>query len=178
MFITIVIVSLVTLLIFIQNKQGKDNALFKMLSGICFAFSWVLIVMWCTVMIETWQIALNTPTNNELISEGERIIQNLLRSIVFLFPVSRLTLGILYALPIFLIPLILLRGKWSQMTSILLHSTLVNLLFFWSQLIIDNWLRLSFMRISLQGLVLLITYVFVIYVLIRQRSFTVNSNLT
>ena len=177
MFFTItIIVSIVTLLVFIQNKKGKDNALFRIVSGICFAFSWILIVMWVTVLIEGWQMALNTPTaNSELIPVWGHIVQNLLRSVAFLFPVTRLTLGVLYALPILLIPVVLVMLKRPQATSILLYSTLMNLLFFWVQLIADNWIHMSFIKIPIQGTVLLMTYAFLLYVLIRQQQFGLST---
>ncbi len=177
MFLTIIIVSIATLLLFIQNHKGKDNTLFRIIAGICFAFSWVLIVMWFTVLIEGWQITLNTPiANSDLIPVWGRIVQNLLRSIVFLFPVTRLTLGILYALPILLIPAVLVVIKRPQATSIMLYSAGANFLFFWMLLIVDNGIHLSFIKIPIQGTVLLTTYLFLLYGLVRQRPFSLSSN--
>ena len=165
------------LLIFILNKKGKDNALFRIVSGMCFAFSWVLIVMWLTGLIEGWQIWLNTPiANSELIPIWGHVIQNLLRSVVFLFPVTRLTLGILYALPILLIPVLLVMVKRLQATPIMLYSTLMNLLFFWILLIVDNGVRLSSIKMPIQGVVLLTTYLILLYALLRQRPFGLSAN--
>ncbi len=172
MFLVIIIVSIVTLLVLIQNNKGKDNAFYRSVAGICLVFSWAVIVMWFAVLTETWQIALNTPVvNNVSIPVWGRIVQNLLRSVVYVFPVSRLMLAILYALPILLIPMVLFVMRRSQVTSILLYSTLMNLLFFGVQLLADNWIHTSFIKIPIQGVVLLTTYAFLLYALIRQRPF-------
>jgi len=170
-FAIITIVSIVTLLAIIQFDERKDNILFRLVVSICFFFSWGMIVMWLTVLIETWQLALSTPfANSESIPTWGHIIQNFLRRAVFLFPVSRLTLGILYALPILLIPALLIAVKQSQALPTMLLSTLANLLFFWTQLIIDYWMRLSYLKIPVQGIILLMTYALTLYILIRHRS--------
>ncbi len=154
----------------ILNKKGKDNTFFRIVGGICLAFSWVLIVMRFAVLIESWQIMLNTPgANSDLIPVWGHIVQNLLRNIVFLLPVTRLTLGILYASPILLVPIWLMVVKRLQATSIVLYSALVNLLFFWILFIVDDWLRISHIKIPIQGVVLLTIYALSLYVLIRQR---------
>lgn len=178
MFFTIIIIaSIAAPLMLILNKKGKDNTFFRIVGGVCLAFSWVLIVMWFTVLIEGWQLTLNTPmADNNLVPMWGRVVQNLLRNIAFLLPVSRLTLGILYASPIILVPIWLMVVKRLQATSIMMYSALVNLLFFWILFIVDNWLRISHIRIPIQGVVLLTIYALSLYVLIRQRPFSPNSN--
>jgi len=173
MFLATIIVSIVTGVLFIQVNQGKDNAIFRLATAICFVFSWLIIAMWFTILTEAWQLALDTPAaSSELIPAWGRVVQNLLHRVVFVLPVSRLTLGVLYALPILLIPLILAVVRRPQMMSLLLYSTSVNLLFFWMQLIVDNWTRIPFMKIPIQGTILLTTYVLVIYALIRPSQLT------
>lgn len=164
--LTILIISIVTMLIFIQNIKGKDNPLFQAIAALCFAFSGVTLVMWFTILIEGWQIALGTPASSwQSLSGGERAIQ-MVQRIVFLLPVSRLALGALYTSPIIVIPLALAARKRSQATSIILHATLLNLLFFWTQLIIDEWIRASITSIPLQSVVLVASYGLVLYLLI------------
>jgi hypothetical protein len=166
------IVSIVAVLIFAQlNNKKKAGALLKVITGVCFAFSWVAIVMWFTSLVEVWQIGLNTPgANNESVPIWSRIVLSSLREVVYLLPASRLTLGVLYALPILLIPLASAAVKRSQVTLVLMLSTLVNLFFFWIQVIVDSGIPPSFMKVSIQGLVLLITYTLLIAALILQRS--------
>lgn len=175
MFLLIIFVSIVTILVFVQHNKGKDNVWYRLIAGLCFTFSWVLLVMWFTVLIENWQIALSTPAaTSEFIPSWERGVQNLLRNVAFLLPASRPGLAIFYGLPILLIPITLIMTKKQRVSSILLYSALLNLLFLWTQLIVDNWSRFSPMQIPLQGVILLASYVLVLVLLMGQRPFTTN----
>lgn len=176
MFLFIIFVSIVTLLVFVQNNKGKDNVWYRLIAGICFTFSWVLLVMWFTVLIENWQIALSTPAaTGEFIPLWGRGVQNLLRNVAFLLPVSRLGLAVFYGLPILLIPIALIMTKKQRMLSILLYAALLNLLFLWTQLIAEYWSRSSLVQIPLQGVIFLASYVLVLVLLMWQRPFTINA---
>ena len=171
MFATLLfIISIIALSNFIWFNKRQNNYLFQLITGFCFVFSWVMIVMWITSLVEVWQIALSTPaSNNASLALGSRLILNLLREMVNLLPISRLTLGVLYALPILLIPLILSVVKRSQVMLILNYSTLINLLFFGTQVIVDKGIPVSFTKISIQGSIFLTTYFLASFVLIQQR---------
>lgn len=176
-FATILILTIVIPFVFIQHKKGGDNTLLNFIAGVGFVYSWALVVMWLTVLIEGWQISLNTPmVRSELIPVWVRFVLNLLHSISFLFPVNRLTLGILYALPVLLIPLGFIgMGRWFigwDNLSILLYSTMLNLLFFWIQVLADSGSHSSFVYVSVQGTVLLMTYLVLLVALIGQRPFS------
>lgn len=176
-FALMIIVSIVTSLVFILNKTGKDNALFRIVGGLCLLFSWVLIVMWFTVLIESWQFALNTPmANNDLVPAWGRMLQSLLHRVVFLFPITRLTLGILYALPIVSIPVLLIAAQPTQLTAIAAFSAVINMLFFWVSFL---WMLVTaaqgfsftFEKVLSEGIVFLPAYAFLLYGLVRQRPF-------
>ena len=175
MFLLIIFVSIVTLLVFVQNNKGKDNVWYRLIAGICFTFSWVLLVMWFTVLIENWQIALSAPAaNSGFIPSWGHGVQKLLRNVAFLLPVSRLGLAVLYGLPILLIPIALIIKKKQRASSILLYSTLLNLLFLWTQLIAEHWSRSFLVQIPLQGAIFLASYVLVLVLLMWQRPFTTS----
>lgn len=171
-FAMIIVASIITLLIFVQNRKGQNSTLFTIIGGISFAFSWVLVVMWFTVLIEGWQIALNTPmVNHDLLPMWEHIGQRLLHTLVGLFPAPRLGLAVIYASPILLLPLLLIGVNRLRVTSILLYSALVNLLFFWVLFMMDSWSSLAQSKTVLEGVVSLTTYALVLYALVRQRPF-------
>lgn len=117
------------------------------------------LVMWLTALVETWQIALNTPeANNISLPVWERTALSVLREAVYIFPISRVALGTLYTLPFMMIPIVLIAIKRSQTKRILVFSTLVNLLFFGIHVLIDNGIPPTFMKISIQGIILLVSY--------------------
>lgn len=164
-----VIGSIMTLLIFIQMRKGKEMPIvYKLIMGISFIFSWAAVAIWFTTLVESWQLSLNTPAVAAL-PRGQDVI-NLLRHVAFLLPVKRLTLGVLYALPILLIPIVWMVVKWQNRLQIALFSTMINWLFFWIITIVDN-LSHSLVQIPLEGGVLLIVYLMVLFVLVGQRPF-------
>ncbi|MCK5919339.1 MAG: hypothetical protein KAG66_00255 [Methylococcales bacterium] len=164
-----VIGSIMTLLIFIQMRKGKEMPIvYKLIMGISFIFSWAAVAIWFTTLVESWQLSLNTPAVAAL-PRGQDVI-NLLRHVAFLLPVKRLTLGVLYALPILLIPIVWMVVKWQNRLQIALFSTMINWLFFWIITIVDN-LSHSLVQIPLEGGVLLIVYLMVFFVLVGQRPF-------
>lgn len=171
MILFVIIFSIITLLGFIQNNKGKDSSLYQLTAGICFAVSWVILALWFVILIEGWQIGINTSGINESLLLWERTMQNILQNIAFLFPFGRLELAILYALPLAIFPLGLIICKKDQATSILFYSAVLNLLFLWSQLLVENWARFSSIQIPLQGIITLATYVLVITLLVRKRPF-------
>ena len=167
-----IIASIATLIIFIQKYKGKEIVpIARLVIGICFAFSWMVIVMWFSVWTEDWQLSLNTPAayNLSLPAWGHAVI-NLLRRAVFLLPVSRLTLGIFYASPVLLIPIALAVINRQQIVQIMLFSSLINWLFYWNLFIIDTQFR-SLEQIPLKAIILLTTYLFVLYLLAWKRPF-------
>ncbi len=176
-FLLLITVSILALLIFMRFRQPQPRKLIKFVAIICFSFSWVAVVMWFTSLAEAWQIALSTPAaNSESIAAWNRTVLTLLREAVYLLPVSRLTLAILYASPFLLIPVTLTIIKRSQATVILMFSTLMNLLFFWIQLLVDYGITASFSKISIQGVIMLTTYAAMLYILVRQRPFNRHLN--
>jgi hypothetical protein len=168
----LILVSIVATLIFVRFNKAQDNMLVKIVAIFCFSFSWLAIVLWFTSLVELWQIALNTPAaHHASIPVGNRAMLTFLQEAVYLLPISRFMLAILYAFPLLLIPLILIMIKRSQAVLILMFSTLANLLFFWIQVLVDTGFQASFMKISIQGMILLTTYALVVYGLVRQRPF-------
>jgi hypothetical protein len=152
------VILIAVLLIFVHFKTRNDN-LVKIIAGVWFIFSWVVLVMWFTALVETWQIALNTPgANDTSLPVWERTVLSVLHEAVYIFPISRLALGTLYTLPFMTIPMALIAIKRSQTKRILIFSTLVNLLLFGIQVIIDNGIPPTFMKISIQGIILLVSY--------------------
>ncbi len=157
-FSLLAIILIVALLVFVHFKT-RNNNLVKIIAVIWFVFSWVVLVMWFTVLVETWQIALNTPGANDIsLPVWEHAALSVLREAVYIFPISRLALGTLYTLPFMMIPIALIAVKRSQTKRILIFSTLVNLLFFGIQVIIDNGIPPTFMKISIQGIIILVSY--------------------
>lgn len=169
--ILLTIVSLVTVLLFGKITSSKrDGNLPKVIAGACLVFSWITIVMWFTSLLETWQIGLNTPgAGGESIPAWNRTVLNSLRTVAFLLPTSRFTLGVLYALPLLLIPLASTVASRSQAMLPLTFSTLGNLIFFWVQVIVDSGLATSFVKLSIQGVILLLAYFFLVLALLLQR---------
>ncbi len=166
----LILVSITTVLFFVHFREAQKNNLIKLVVISCFSFSWAAIVLWLTVLIEGWQISLNTPAaHSEAIPEWSRTILTLLQEAAYLLPMNRLTLAVVYAMPLLLIPLLLIVLKRSQATLILMFATMLNLIFFWIQVIIDNSFPASFMQTSIQGIILLVTYILVLYLLVRQR---------
>lgn len=118
-FITIIILSLITLFALIRLETQKDsNSIgFKLIAAGCFIVSWGVIIMALTAMIERWQLALNTPLAHQTgLPIWGQWVQAGLEQLVFLFPVRRVTLGLIYALPILLIPLTRLLLKLDHLT--------------------------------------------------------------
>lgn len=168
----LILVSIVAPLIFVRFNKTQDNTLVKIVAIVCFSFSWWAIVVWFAFLVEGWQLTLNTPAAQKAtLPVGNRAMLTLLQEAVYLLPISRLMLAILYASPLLLIPLILITRKRSQAVLILMFSTVANLLFFWIQVLADSGFQASFMNISIQGMILLTTYALLIYALIRQRPF-------
>lgn len=164
-----IVISIIAVLTFVRFKKAESGALLKIVIGFCFTFSWVVLAMWFTSLVEVWQIALNTPgAENASLPAWRRTILGLLREAVYLFPTNRLTLGVLYALPFLLIPITLAIAKRYQAILILLFSTLVNLLFFWSQVIVDSSIPGSIGKISVQGAILLMSYLLAFLVVFSQ----------
>lgn len=150
---------LITVLLIFVYVRTQNNKLVKIIAGIWFIFSWILLAMWFVGLVETWQIALNTPRANDIsLPVWELTTLGVLREAVYILPISRLALGILYTLPLVIIPIALIAIKRSQMNLILIFSTMVNVLFFGIQVIIDNGIPSTFTKISIQGVVLLISY--------------------
>lgn len=166
--------SIVSLLLFVYfNRTKQDNGLLSVVfMSICFLFSWLAIVMWFTSLVEVWQIGLNTPgAYSHSLPIWSRVVLISLRAVVSWFPASRLALGILYALPFLLIPLASVAANPSRSKFSFATSTLFNVFFFWMQVIVDSQLLSSFMGLSIQGVILLLTYILFILALLLQQSF-------
>jgi hypothetical protein len=168
----LIIFSLAVVLNFIWFNQNRQKNLPKLFAGIGFILSWAFIVMWFTSLAELWQLSLNTPqAHDDSIPAWSSYVLSFLRAAVYLLPVRRLALAVLYAMPFLLVPTAVALTKRLQTTSILIFSTWVNLLFFWMLVVIDGGRSSSFAGISIHGIVVLVTYVFALLALVRQRQF-------
>jgi hypothetical protein len=138
-FTLLIIMSIVTAFVFVRFDKLDNDALRSLSPVISFAFSWLVIAVLFTVLVETWQIVLSIPAAvREPAPAWGKIVENVLRTAVFLLPFSRMTLALVYSLPLLLVPLLAIGVKRLEMGPALLYSALLNLIFFWLLLLMDN----------------------------------------
>ncbi len=126
-----------------------------------------MLVIWFTVLLERWQISLNVPaTFNAELSLWRRGVLTVLALIAYTLPTSRLVSAAVFALPFVIIPL---SASWQRPTRIpliLVLASVVNSLFFISQLIIDQLTMGLPTQISVQGIAWLISYIMGVFILL------------
>jgi hypothetical protein len=175
-FTLLIIVSIVTLLLFIRFERIKNETVRSLMPAVSFVFSWVVTVMMLTAVVETWQLVLSIPPAVRApVPAWGQVIESGLHTAVYLLPVGRMALAGVYALPLLLIPLLVIAMKGLEVEPVLLCSAVVNLSFFWLLLLMDNGLPESAVRIPIQGLILLVAYALALFLLIRQRPFVAAS---
>lgn len=176
MFFILIIMSILTLLLFMRFEKIESEAIRDLVPGISFAISWLVTVLLFVVLIETWQYTLSIPeVVREPVPAWGQVIESMLHTAVYLFPVSRIGLAVLYALPLLLVPLLVIIVKQVEVGPALLYSALVNWLFFWLLLVLDNGLPETATRIPIQGLILLIAYALVLFLLARPWPFALKT---
>jgi len=169
--ILIIIVSVSVLFAYFHANGYKNSLFMSFMSVMCFFFSCGVVVSWFTLLVEQWQLTLNTPwAYRETLPVWAHFVQNMLRHLAFGLPVSRLTLGFLYTLPILLTPVFFIFTQQVRRTQLMLYATLINLSFFWIQLSAEYSLRATSLKIPIQSIVVFITYGFVMYALFRFRE--------
>ncbi len=167
----LIIFSLAVVLNFIWFNQNRRKNLPKLFARVGFILSWMLIVMWLASLAELWQIAMNTPqAYDDSIPTWSSYVFGFLRAAVYLLPVPRLALGVLYAMPFLLVPVAVALANRPQATPVFIFSTWVNSLFFWILVVMDNGRASSFTGICIHGAIVLVTYVFALFALVRQRQ--------
>jgi hypothetical protein len=101
-------------------------------------------------LIERWQLAVAVP-------DTDSFIKSVLYNLVYFVPVSRITLGVFYALPVLLIPVVVAIAIKKQAPTILHYATAINLLFFAVHMAADRWITPS-VGLPVQRVLLLTIY--------------------
>jgi hypothetical protein len=175
MLFVLIVMSIVTLLLCVRFEKIESEAIRDLMPGITFAFSWLVMALLFTVLVETWQYTLSIPEAvREPVPAWGQVIESVLHTAAYLFPVSRMALAVLYTLPLLLVPLLVIIVKRAEVGPALLYSALINLLFFWLLVVLDNGLPETATRIPIQGLVLLLAYALVLFLLVRPQPFALR----
>lgn len=146
--------SVVTLVLFFKSNEVMNSTYIRFIIGASFLFSWAGVALWLIALIERWQFSVAVPNTDSF-------IESVLYSLVYFVPVSRIALGVFYALPVLLIPVVVAMVTKERVTSILHYATAINLLFFAAHTAADRWIT-PFVELPVQGALLLTTYGLVI----------------
>jgi len=151
-------------------QEAQNNSLYKIIVTGCLFFSWASIVMWFTVIIESWQISHSMPAAAYQ-PDWFAPIQQVLQYAFNYLPVHRIYLAAVYALPALVIPLASARRS-DEAFFIYLRAAVLNTAYFWIQAAADRWAGNT-----AQALILLVTYFFLLYLLLipAKRLFRQNA---
>lgn len=139
------------------NRNVRNSILYKIIVTGCFVFSWSFIVIWFMVTIEALQISYNMPviSASNLPAPIHQVLQH-----VFFFPIRRIYVAFIYALPALIIPLAS-ASRSSTLFSSLLRAACLNTIYFWLHVALDRWTSGD-----THALILLITYFILLYLLL------------
>ncbi|MFO7537861.1 MAG: hypothetical protein R6X32_07350 [Chloroflexota bacterium] len=153
------IISVGIAFVLLRFNKRRDHPGIRLVAGLSLFVSWLLVVAWLVVQVEVWQISLATPAATDpALPAWSRAILALLREAAYWLPLGRFTLGLLYAVPLLLLPLALALSNRPQATLILLTSAGANLVFFWLQVAVELGLSGSLEMQAVRGIILLATY--------------------
>jgi len=153
------LISIAIAFVLLHFNKRRDHPGIRLIAGLCFFVSWLLVVAWLVVQVEVWQIGLATPAASDpTLPAWSRTVLALLGEAAYLLPIGRFSLGLLCAAPLLLLPLGLTLFNRPQATLILLTASGANLVFFWLQVAVDLGLSGSLEMLAVRGIILLATY--------------------
>lgn len=164
--------SLLALLFYLYyyNRNVRNSISYKLIVTGCFFFSWSFIVMWFMVMIEALQISYGMPAVDA--SNWLAPLHQVLQHVFLFFPMRRIYVAIIYALPALIIPLASARRN-NAFFFILLRAACLNTIYFWLHVALDRWTSGE-----TQALILLITYFILLYLLLLSNRRLTKSSMS